>query len=364
MNNFTNTILSNSVKNHGDTDFITGIRAIAALAVVLIHSGGAGLREISSVANNFVDFCRNGVYIFFVISGFSVAYSYNKNPDFFMYLKRRLLRIIPLYYFWILLTCLTNLNSSYWLQQFNMSVDFYNILMHLMFISFLDYRIANTIIGVEWSIPIEVFWYLSIPLLTRILRSDIFLVISIPISVAYYIVIEYVFSNFITSNVSSDLMLHWSPLPYLLSFVLGFISFKIRNRVMAKIQSNLYISNLVLLIIASVIIIQLYIPSFIKLFYDEYVAVSIMTFVLIICGNSKTLIYRVLFVNPIMLYLGSISYSIYLSHFPIVELINKAHFDSLAIKFLMCLFATIIVSTITFFTIEKHGLNIEKYSKQ
>ena len=32
------------LKNYGDTNFITGIRAVAALAVVLIHVGGGAKR--------------------------------------------------------------------------------------------------------------------------------------------------------------------------------------------------------------------------------------------------------------------------------------------------------------------------------
>ena len=165
--------------------------------------------------------------------------------------------------------------------------------------------------------------------------------------------IKYIFSNLLVLNSDSDLILHWSPLPYLLSFVFGFISFKIRNRIMAKMQSNLFISDLILLIIVALIVTRLYIPSVVNLFYNDFVAASLMTFVLLICGNSKTLIYKILFVNPVMLYLGAISYSIYLSHVPIIELINKAQFDNLTIKFTLCLFITIIVSTITFLTIER-----------
>ena len=75
MNNFKNAIFSSSIKSYGDTDFITGIRAIAALAVLLIHSGGAGLKEVSSITDNLLISCRNGVFVFFVISGFSVANS-------------------------------------------------------------------------------------------------------------------------------------------------------------------------------------------------------------------------------------------------------------------------------------------------
>lgn len=87
------------IKNYGDTDFITGMRAFAAIAVVLIHSGGAGLRDLGDFGNNLADLGRTGVYVFFVISGFSVASSYSSSNGYFDYINKRLWRIAPLYYF-------------------------------------------------------------------------------------------------------------------------------------------------------------------------------------------------------------------------------------------------------------------------
>jgi peptidoglycan/LPS O-acetylase OafA/YrhL len=70
-------------KDYGDSSFITGMRAFAALAVVLIHSGGAGFRELGAIGNNIADFGKVGVYVFFVISGFSVASSYENSSCYF-----------------------------------------------------------------------------------------------------------------------------------------------------------------------------------------------------------------------------------------------------------------------------------------
>ena len=64
------------MKDYGDTNFITGMRAYAALAVVLIHAGGGGLRDIGQMGDNIANLGLAGVYVFFVISGFSVASSY------------------------------------------------------------------------------------------------------------------------------------------------------------------------------------------------------------------------------------------------------------------------------------------------
>jgi exopolysaccharide production protein ExoZ len=55
--------------------------------------------------------------------------------------------------------------APHFLTEFGMEMGAYNLLMHASFLSFLDYRIANSILGVEWTIPIEVFWYGVLPLI-------------------------------------------------------------------------------------------------------------------------------------------------------------------------------------------------------
>ena len=157
-----------SIDYKDNTNFVTGLCGMAAVLVVLLHSGGAGLRETGQFTNNFVDFCRNAIYIFLVVSGYRSAISFrNQGSNFRNYLARRFLRIAPLYYFWIVVTCLSGLTASYWLNEFGSQVNAYNLIMHFSFLSFLDYRVTNTLIGVEWMIPIQMFYYLLIPIMMR-----------------------------------------------------------------------------------------------------------------------------------------------------------------------------------------------------
>ena len=143
--------LTLSKKVYGDTNFITGIRAFAVLAVVLIHAGGAGFRELGTIGNNIADFGRTGVYVFFVISGFSVASSYANSSSYFDYLNKRLWRVAPLYYFWLAASILLGITATYWQDEFSVGIDAYNLLLHVLFVGWFDYRVTNSIIGVEWS---------------------------------------------------------------------------------------------------------------------------------------------------------------------------------------------------------------------
>lgn len=100
-------------------DSIQGLRAIAASLVVLLHVLGMAEKFSTeySVFNNFFylrNFGSSGVDIFFVISGFIMTVvSKNKFGSLgasVEFLKRRLIRIVPLYWFYssvmVILICL------------------------------------------------------------------------------------------------------------------------------------------------------------------------------------------------------------------------------------------------------------------
>lgn len=162
--------MSYLVRSYGDTDFITGLRCIAATMVIVIHT--AALRDFGTLGGIVTDNGRFGVQIFFVISGFSIARTYRSAGAFRPYFARRLLRIAPLYYLVVTTVFVLILGGvlprPYWMTLYDSAPDLYNYLMHISFFSAWDARVANSLIGLEWSIPIEVFWYALMPLLLPI----------------------------------------------------------------------------------------------------------------------------------------------------------------------------------------------------
>ena len=155
------------LRQYGDTDFITGLRAIAALMVVAVHTRAFdAFGWIGQIAS---DNGKYGVQIFFVISGYTIAATYLKSSGFAPYFVRRLMRIAPLYYLAILvfftLIATGVMGAPYFMQLYDSKADAYNLLAHLTFLSAWDARVANSLIGVEWTIPIEIFWYAALPFL-------------------------------------------------------------------------------------------------------------------------------------------------------------------------------------------------------
>lgn len=357
-------MLSIDIKDYGDTNFITGMRAFAALAVVFIHVGGAGFRELGFIGNNIANFGRVGVYIFFVISGFSITSSYMKKTNYFLFLIKRLLRIMPLYYFWLAATILSGVTSRYWQNYFNVEIDGFNIFLHMIFLLFIDYRVANSIIGVEWSISVEVFWYFALPLLLIGGSSkEKSLLVLLAALIIYLLAVNFSYILPVDRQ-NAELAMHWSPIPYVLAYALGIAAYRYRS---ICIHSNT-VGNCILILAITLIGVYICLPSVItKTFYDEFIFVCLVTTLLLLFGTNKSLLFRLTFNNSAVQFIGVLSYGIYLCHIPLLGLIQRLEYPMLnnqTLLFILVLTLSVIVSTLTYFLIEKRfvlvGKRIEK----
>jgi peptidoglycan/LPS O-acetylase OafA/YrhL len=147
-----------------------GLRAIAVISVVLVHVAVFGGALQSSITGRLLAHLNIGVAIFFLISGFLlyrpfIAYRGGgaAPPKFVQYAKRRALRIYPAY--WLVLTVLTiipgltGVFSGNWWAQYG--------LLHALPIqngpgcvqAILDCGLAQT-----WSLVIEMTFYAALPL--------------------------------------------------------------------------------------------------------------------------------------------------------------------------------------------------------
>lgn len=59
-----------------------------------------------------------------------------------------------------------------------------------------------------------------------------------------------------------------------------------------------------------------------------YLFFSILTFVLILCGSDSSQFFRWLFANKIVMFLGMISYGIYLCHVPLLVILERLNLIS------------------------------------
>ena len=83
-------------------DFLDALRGIAAILVVVEHVGERYTAWIPWFAQNWFNFGRFGVTVFFLVSGFVIPYAFEKDNSVRSFWIKRLFRLYPLY--WLSLT--------------------------------------------------------------------------------------------------------------------------------------------------------------------------------------------------------------------------------------------------------------------
>src|SRR6476660_9542643 len=155
---------------HPRFPLLDGMRAIAVLCVVFVHSAVAGQAVGPSVGGRLLAHLNLGVTIFFLISGFLLYRPFiahrvqgPPSPKVTDYAKRRLLRIYPAY--WLVITVLvvvpglTGVANGDWWPQYGL-------------LQTLPVRGGSGCIGAvhdcglaqTWSLAVELTFYAALPL--------------------------------------------------------------------------------------------------------------------------------------------------------------------------------------------------------
>jgi peptidoglycan/LPS O-acetylase OafA/YrhL len=177
---------------------LTGMRGVAAGLVFLYHYAALhpGIRldqavPFVGVALHFpFGFGFAGVDIFFVLSGFLLTLPFARSalgsgpsPDLPRYFRRRFLRVFPAYYAQLLILLL----AGAWFVSWN-PLNVSEFVAHLLMFFNIGWKPVQPMVGVWWTLPVEMGFYLLLPLLAPFLRpARWFLVLAggIALSVAY-----------------------------------------------------------------------------------------------------------------------------------------------------------------------------------
>jgi peptidoglycan/LPS O-acetylase OafA/YrhL len=333
---------------------IDALRGYAALYVMVFHTyflGGIYIHE--GKIRDVIIHGDMGVPIFFVISGFSITYSIF-HKEFFNLLElknfyiRRFYRIIPLFYFaFILKLVFMVVNAE--------SIKLYDSILTLSFFFPFVSGHQESMVMAGWSLGIEMVFYLLFPLLFLILRinnrifsSFIFLAIFI-----------HFFASFDKNN--SHLNFAFQAIFFLLGMLMCFYI-----SVIQKLFSHgmLQIISLVAILFGVIILIL-----GMWIFKNQpFVFFKFSGIVLLVSG---TLFYRgKLLVNKINIFLGDLSYSIYLTHPLVILFLVKIGLNVLIYEYFpnfgFLIFISIVgisvigVSFLTYNFIEKPFINIGK----
>ena len=227
----------NEVEHNFDRQTDRGIqllRIMACFAVFICHFGQRmNLADYSITAFNVSNIGKYGVELFFVISGYLVCFSLCKGTSVIAFYKKRIIRIFPLYYFCILYFFIT---ETFFFKEVPVDPQSLGWLRYIFCLNGIvpsdGYFWGN--IGITWTIPVFMFFYLLAPLLVKISKSVFFSVLVLVSSIG----LAYITNRFFFGWLSA--------LIYLPCFIFGIIVYN------AKKEKKQFVCVVVLLLITFV----------------------------------------------------------------------------------------------------------------
>jgi len=321
-------------------DFVTGLRGIAASYVLLSHVWyqiwpavpepfGYGRRPEGVIAwlTGWLYFGHFGVVIFIVVSGFCLMLPVAGNGDRIRggipaYLRRRIRRIVPPYYFAMILTLLAiyfligEKTGSQW--DIALPVTSFGILTHMALVN--DLFESTRINYVYWSIALEAQLYLLFPLLVWFVRRQ-------GLATALVLSVSLVYGTIIGLELYGLTSIPPQFVGMCAYFIFGLATAKIINmndcQLMSRVQNiNIYKMGILLIALAYLCAIRLGFDAAERhfAFLDTLVALGTALF-LIAASRSERSPARIFFESPFLLRIGTFSYSLYLIHAPILQII-------------------------------------------
>jgi peptidoglycan/LPS O-acetylase OafA/YrhL len=356
---------------------LTSLRGIAALIVVVHHFAYYTLPQTGKFLSSYSHFFKNGylcVDFFFILSGFIMAYVYTNDfygqvnkSDYWKYLRARFARIYPLHLFTLLvlvgleLIKMIMLGGNAFTDKFNLTALVANIFLLQAFdLSCPPLFWCGTYWNEPaWSISVEFIIYTLFPfILYLILRLNpkgdlIFYVCTL---LALFLLIKFTRGN-LDSIIGLPSIARCS-----LESVLGIITYKVYQ------QSN-YRSRVIPTVVTAISMI--WILGVMHSWTDDYRGIhdwSILpacSLLILAVSNQSHRASAKILNTKILIHLGTISYSIYMVHWCLSELVKTVWLsrldptffgglsvDQCSIGLMIFLLTTILASAMTYKFIE------------
>lgn len=340
---------------------LNGIRAIAALAVVVSHTLQFS-KHFGLPVNTGIDLAGFGVTIFFSLSGFLITYLLLLEKQKFSTINikafyfRRILRIWPLYYFYLLLCVIVII--VFHLVPLPGPLIYYIILCaYVPFISGTDLPS----LGHYWSLGVEEQFYLFWPWIVKNANNLIkFLLIFIACFLLAKVGLRIFHSK--TGILWPYTLIHVCRFECMAIGALGAVFFFRDNLVFKKIAFNPLAQILAWAMICLMAVNRFHIASIID---SDIVAVVTVILIVNVAANKKSII-KLDF--GIFNFLGKISYGIYVYHPLIlafsVEIIgqflrNAGSTEKYLLLFLYVFILTVLVAWLSYNLFEKRFLMLK-----
>lgn len=160
---------------------LTGVRAVAAILVYIHHFNPFKKELFGDVVHGIAAELHVGVTLFFVLSGFLIAYRYSEMKDFSLktYVINRLARIYPMYFILTTLTFLVLLARTNWFPTpSQLAIYFANV----TFLRGFSDTYKFSLVSQGWSLTVEEVFYITAPLYFLLLNKSRINFVIIPVA--------------------------------------------------------------------------------------------------------------------------------------------------------------------------------------
>lgn len=351
--------------------FIDALRGFAILGVLIIHCGQIGTNNYPPLFQNVILNGAIGVQLFFVVSAFTIFFTYrnrlykekNPNTNFFI---RRFFRITPMYYLGIIYFLWQDgFGARYWLGDIS-SVSTWNVLANVLFIHSINPYWITSVVPGGWSIAVEVCFYCLVPFLFLKVRNlnqacvlflfTIFLRMALQFWLTAFPLISF-------ERLWKEYLFFYPPDQFPV-FACGIILYFLITTSPAQWRVEPIVAFTFSILLLAQLLAR---TNFIFPVHVQFaMAFAVLGYIL----SQRAFI---VLVNPITIYIGKISYSMYLVHFAVSYWLAKFNYVDFAptgiiyfpfinylLRFSCLLAATIILSSCTYHLIEVPLQNIGK----
>lgn len=298
---------------------LTFTRFIAAISIVIFHYGNNSFLFNNEYVSFIFKQANVGVSYFFVLSGFVMTIVYYQKKEFStkQYFINRFARIYPLYIFAIILILFIKLFKS-----ININELILNIAMLQSWIP----KMALTLNYPGWSLSVELLFYISFPLIFRYLKNKSLNFSAVTI-LLFWLISQIIYQLITLEKIDIPLYsirdIQYHPIFHLNEFLIGILTGLIFTKSPKKYISSLKITYLGILLIL-ILLLLLKFPT--GLSYHNGLLAIVFSLLIFVISKSNGRISR-LFSSKVFIYLGEISYGIYILQYPVWKALSDSRLE-------------------------------------
>lgn len=354
-------------------DFLDALRGLAAIYVIayhLIFIPSPNL-AVPAWARLWAANGGTGVTLFFVISAFSLFYTtparFKQRIPWLSYAMHRFFRIAPLFYIWIVLTIIRDH------LIFHAAHPWWEITASGLFIFNFVPLHQEGFVWASWTIGVEMLFYVVFPFLYGRVKNVIGAVALASGCMLVWMFTKVIIEYLAIGHAAAASMDQWFFPRYLPEFAMGAVAYFMLKDHVPRIRQNTQVASalgLLLVLTATYLYVaimqntgQLGLP-------DNRYAKAVCCLLLVVGLSLRAL--KPL-VNRVTVFLGKVSYSVYLAQPTAILLLEPAYRRiyaasgggmGLSVAFASCFGLTCLVvvpfATVTYYLIEKPGVKLGK----